>query len=462
MTSTEHTAIVIGAGLTGLSTAWGLHRAGWPVRVLEAAQEVGGVIRSRCEDGFLFETACSSIMVKHQDVWDLLAEVGLTEEVVEPQPFAKNRFIVRNGRPVPVPSGPLSFLTTPLWTTPGKLRLMTEFLVPKKQDDQEESVEAFVCRRVGREFFQYAIDPMTAGIYAGDPAALSVRHAFPKVWALEKEFGSLLKGTFGRMWAARKSGARRFQSRLISFREGIQALPLRLARKLGEAVTTEVQLLSIQPSDQGWQVDFAHPRGVTSITCRQLVVTVPTYRLPELPFPDKLRRSVQSLADLPYAPVATVACGFAREAIAHPLNGFGMLIPTQENWNVLGTLFQSSLFPGRAPEGKVLLSSFLGGALYPQLVLYGNSQARLQIVLETLEKLLGLRGKPVFHRETLWPKGIPQYNLGHDRYLQTLQEIEGTWPGLHLVGNYRDGVGAGDCLHNGLRLAARIASGKSN
>ncbi|MDX2111609.1 MAG: protoporphyrinogen oxidase [Verrucomicrobiota bacterium] len=454
----EKTALIIGAGLSGLSLAHGLSKAGWKVRVLESSDQVGGVIRSTKENGYLVEAACSSMMIKNAGVDALIHEIGLDGELCPSNPAANNRYIVRAGKLLAVPMSPLAFLRSSLWTIGGKLRLMREPFIAKRRETSEESIESFVRRRVGDEFYNYAINPMVAGIYAGDPAKLAIKHAFTKVWALEEKYGSLIKGTIGVIREGRRTGTKRYKSKLVSFKDGMQALPNRLAELLGGAVVTSARIEQIQLNgSRVWQVSYYDPnnsQGRTECYSR-LIITVPAHRLGSLPLPQPLATQLQPLAEIPYAPAATVALGFKRSAVAHALDGFGMLIPSHEGHRILGTLFQSTLFPGRAPEGHVLLTSFVGGALQPELVHNLDNTQRVSVVMEELRKLLGVREDPVYQSTTVWPRGIPQYNLGHDRFLNVMNAAETDWP-LHLCANFRGGVGAGDCITNGLDLARRI------
>lgn len=449
-------AIVVGAGLTGLSAALAFRKMGWQVTVLEERHEPGGVIRSLRENGWLVESACSSLQLKSEAMERIIVEeAGLTDEIVEPNKEAGKRYIVRDGSLVPVPSGPLSFLKTPLWTAKGKWRFFGEAFVEKSPDSRHESIAQFVTRRCGSEFYNYGINPLVSGIHAGDPERLSMRLAFPKVWELENQHGGLIRGAIASVLNGKKP---RYRKRLISFRGGMQTLPMALAKKLGDSLRLQAQILRMQPSLDGrWDVSYKKANEQTTLTADKLLITTPLWRLRELPLPSSLLAELLPLQKVEYAPVATVALGYRREQVTHPLDGFGVLVPTAERRRILGTLFHSSLFPNRAPDGHVLLTTFVGGMQNPQYA--GMVEDRLaNMAHEETDSLLKIHGPPVFRKLCRWPHAIPQYHTDYDQYLSLLTKVEHDWPGFALAGNFRGGVAAGDCLVNGWETAERLAS----
>lgn len=450
-------AIVVGAGLTGLSAALAFRKMGWQVTVLEERNDPGGVIRTIQKDGWLVESACSSLQLKSELMERIITEeAGLSSEMLEPGKEARTRYIVRNGAPVAVPFGPLSFIKTPLWTAKGKLRFFGEAFVPRSPNSHQESIAQFVTRRCGPEFYNYGINPLVSGIHAGDPERLSIRLAFPKVWELESRHGGLIKGAIAGMLKGKKKP--RYRKRLISFRNGMQSLPQAMASKLGDCLRLQARILSIrQASANRWDVSFQTDTGQTTLTADCLLITVPLWCLNRLPLPAPLLSDLLPLQKVEYAPVATVALGYKREQVAHPLDGFGMLVPTAEKRRILGTLFHSTLFPNRAPDGHVLLTTFIGGMQNPQ---YADQHegALADLAHAETDALLKIYGQPVFRSIRRWPKAIPQYHTDYDQYLAVLSQIERAWPGLVLAGNFRGGIAAGDCLVNGWETAERLAS----
>ncbi|WP_269522326.1 protoporphyrinogen oxidase [Coraliomargarita parva] len=439
---------IIGAGITGLATAWQLQRGGHESLVLESAERVGGAMQTECRGGYLAEEGPNSILLNSAEIESFFESVpGLSEQIIEARPEANKRYIVRSGQPHAVPMNPLSAITTPLWSFAGKLRVLKEPFVraAEDEDEDEESVAEFVRRRLGDELYRYAINPLVGGIYAGDPELLSLRHGFPKLYALEQEYGGLIRGALGKMRAARKSGTK-FRKRMISFKDGMHALPATIARALGPAVQTGVSIESIRQESGGWAVRWTTSAGESRHAAfKQIILTVPAHRLSDLPLESERQHELELLKSIDYPPVSVLSLGYPRAQVKHPLDGFGALVPECEGRKVLGVLFPSSLFEGRAPKGQVLLTVFIGGERQPDCAT-PHTEALMGMVQSELEALLGVSGYPGFVHHKHWPKAIPQYKLGYGQYLKTIEDIEAAHPGLHLAGNYRTGISLSYCL----------------
>ena len=346
---------VVGAGISGLSTAWFLRRSGYSVRVLEASAYPGGSVRSELSDGYLVEAGPNSTLENTDALGELIRGVGLEQQVCEANAQAKRRYILKRGELLPLPGSPLSFIKTPLFSAAGKWRLLAEPFIRRARS--EETIAQFVRRRLGHEFLDWAIDPFISGVYAGDPEQLSVQSATRKIHALEAEYGSLFVGALRRMLAGRRSGPAP-SGRMISFKQGMQAFPLAIAKDLGDSVETGVTVAELTRGRDMWQL--RDNGGGEVANADQVVFSVPAYRVADL-LQALIPDAAQRLRRIDYPPVASVATGFRRDQVGHSLDGFGFLIPRRENRQTLGSLFSSTLFPGRAPEGQVLLTSFIGG-----------------------------------------------------------------------------------------------------
>lgn len=442
---------VVGAGLAGLAAAWRLSRAGVRVRVFEAGERAGGVVRTARGGGWLAEEGPNSMADPPPAVGALLREAGLEARLLPTGPAARRRYVVRGGRPVAVPLSPPQLLASPLFSLAGRLRVLREPWAARGRGG-EESVAALARRRFGQEVLDYAVEPFVAGIFAGDPERLSARHAFPRLVAMEERHGSLLRAAAAAARERRAAGAAPGPAS-FSFAEGMEELPRALAAGLGDALRTGSAVRSLRRTDSGWEVSAGG--GDAPETFDAVILATAAHQLSGLGFEAGEAAALRALEEVRYAPIAVAALGFRREDVAHPLDGFGMLVPRVERRRVLGVLFTSTLFPGRAPEGHALLTVFLGGERNPELAALPPDE-REAVVREELAALLGVRGAPVFRHHAAWPRAIPQYVLGYGEVGARMDALERANPGLHLAGSYRAGVSVGDTLASGLAAADAV------
>lgn len=443
----SHVAI-LGAGITGLTAAWHLRQAGVQVTVFERSSRVGGAIGAHHAGAWLHELGPNSLLEGSAAVSALVRELELDSRRIYASPAARQRYVVRGGRLVAMPTSPLRFATTRLFSLRAKLKLLGEPWRIPAAPYLDESVADFVVRRLGREFLDYAINPFVGGVYAGDPALLSVRHGFPKLHALEQEHGSLIRGAL-----ARRNASGGPKGRIFSFPTGLAELPAALARKLGDAVRLHTEITAVQRLGSGWQVVSAE-NGATRIDDFDAVVcALPADALAAIDFAGvPAAHQLETLTGIPQPPVASVFTGFRCEDVAHPLDGFGVLVPQVEHGLILGTLFSSTLFPGRAPDGHVALTSFVGGMRAPELAGLDDAEI-VRIVREELARLLGVRGSPAFVHVRRWPHAIPQYVVGYQRYHDLIAAVETAAPGLFIGGTCRDGISIANCIESSRRLA---------
>jgi oxygen-dependent protoporphyrinogen oxidase len=438
---------IIGSGITALATAWQHKQSGDICTVFESSNRIGGAIQSFRQGDYLAEEGPNSLQVNSAEVDAFLDSVpGLKERVIEADPAAKKRFIVRGGKLHAVPMGPLSAITTPLWSLGGKLRLLKEPFIKPIDAELEESAADFVRRRLGEELYEYAINPLIGGIYAGDPEKLSLRYAFPKLYALEQNSGGLIRGALDKMRTARRSDTPKINKRIISFKDGLGELPQLLASALGDSVRTNIHLESIEPDRTGWTIQHRGKKEFFD----QLIVTVPAHVLSQLPFSPEIIEAFAPLQKIDYPPVSVLSLAFKRRDVAHPIDGFGALVPECEKHRILGVLFPSSIFPNRAPKDEVLLTVFIGGERQPELAT-SDTEKLQTMVLEELRPPLGVNGEPTFSHHRHWPLAIPQYKLGYGEILQQIDEIEKRFPHLKLAGNYRTGISLTYCIESSLR-----------
>jgi oxygen-dependent protoporphyrinogen oxidase len=448
--------LVVGAGLSGLVAAFRVQQAGYTVAVLEAAKRPGGVIGSHRRDGCLFETGPNSGLDTTPLINALLADLGIAGERIDASRASSRRYVVRDGRLHALPMSPGAFLRTPLFSGAAKLRLAAEPFIGKAPADREETIAQFVRRRLGREFLDFAIEPFVAGIYAGDPNELSVPAAFPRLHALEQRYGSLIRGALLGARERRKSADKaKNVASSFSFRGGMQALTDALARAVG-TVHCGVKIAALQTHARGFALSGEHVDAPLIGSARSVIVATPAYsaaRLVQALAPS----AAAALAAIEYPAVSVVVSVYRRADVAHPLDGFGFLAPAKEQPSVLGSLFSSTMFEGRAPDDRVVLTTFVGGRRNPELAALEDGPLTTAVHRE-LARLVGARAEPLWSDVTRWPRAIPQYTLGHLERLATVETAERARPGLFFCANYRGGVSIGDCVKAGHSIAERVST----
>ncbi len=415
--------VVIGSGISGLSTAFRLKKLGYDVVVYEKDDEIGGNIKTLSEKGYTFELGPQTVLAD-KEVFEFFEEVGIKPQTASPS--AKYRFIYKRGRLIPLPMSPLSFLTSPLLSFGAKLRVLREPWAPPPVKN-EESVADFVRRRLGQEFLDYIVAPFISGVYAGDPEKLSVKYATKKVYQLEQEFGSLLKG-------AMKKKALGPKGKLISFEGGLRTLIDTLAKDL--EVKTENVVLRIRKKEDRFVLDTREGKVET----KALVVSSPAYTASYL-LKDLSWSASLEFDKIDYVPVVVVNVGVKFASIPE---GFGVLVPRKEGKRILGVIFASKLFSGKAPEGKELLTVYLGGATDREVIELPDEEIS-ELVERELKEVLGVRDIDFIHIKK-WKRAIPQYTLGYGKYLELAKEMEEIHKGLFLTGNYLSGISVADCI----------------
>jgi oxygen-dependent protoporphyrinogen oxidase len=448
--SQAYDVVVIGAGVSGLVAAYTLQRRGVRVALVDAGDAPGGVIASRRHEGFLYETAANSTLDTTPLLRSLLEDLGIANERVEPAAVAAKRFIVRQGRLVALPTSPGAFVAGSAFSLRAKLRLMREPFIRPAPADADESVAAFVRRRLGSELLDYAVDPFVAGIYAGDAEAISVRAAFPRLHALEQRHGSLIRGQIA---GARERRANpetsKHAAKSFSFRGGMQTLPDALATRLSHYLPrTRVAALTSRDGG-GYDVQTTGPQ----MTARAVVLATPAYATASI-VEGAAPAAATALRAIDYAPVAVVVTAYRREDVAHDLAGFGFLVPKKERRRILGSLFSSSLFEGRAPPGHVLFTTFVGGQRDPAAPSRDDAALATAVTGE-LEALVGAC-HPLWSRIVRWPQAIPQYTIGHLARVAAVDDACAAFPGWFHCASWRGGVSVGDCVKSAHETAERV------
>jgi len=446
--------VVVGAGISGLTCAYALKKAGENVLVLEASDRPGGVIKSVAENGFLFELGPQSFSGTDA-LFQICDELDLASQLLE-APHDVPRFIFLEGKLVPVPLSPGAFFSSSLLSWHTKFSILSEVFKTSPPPNADESVASFVRAKFTPELLDRLVGPFVAGIYAGDPEELSLRAAFPTIYEAEKLSGSIIRGTI-RLAKRKNSTQHSRRPGLFSFTKGNQTLPDALAAFLGPALRVGAGIVSeIERDGDRFVLKVAGAGGAEEIRADKVVLATPTTVNADLLRSIAPAASVPSF-DIEYAPVAVVSHGYGKEQVKTDLRGFGLLIPRSQNILTLGTVWNSSLFPGRAPAHHVLVTSFIGGARKPKMH-HLSDQESADFVRREVGQILRVSGDPVIERVTNYHSAIPQYNLGHTKRLETIRQAVATVPRLWMVGNYWKGPAIGVCVENALAVAeaARI------
>jgi oxygen-dependent protoporphyrinogen oxidase len=434
-----------------LACAYHLQQAGIPVRLLEAGSRPGGVIATREKDGFRFELGPQSFL-SSEPLVALIDALGLKEQLLHADPRAP-RYIFVGGRLVPAPLAPPSLLTTPLFSAGTKWRLLTEILGHTRPPAEDESIAAFVRRKFGDELLNRLVAPFVSGIYAGDPERLSLRAAFPKLHEFEVQYGSVLRGA---MKSRPAKGTPR--AGLCSFRDGMETLPRAIAARLGDSLLLETSVAGLRhgkANGKPWfEVDIARNNRRESLAASAVVIATPAEMTSQilLSLSNKL---APLFSGIEYAPVAVVSACYRREQIQRPPDGFGFLVPRAEGLHVLGTVFNSALFAGRAPQGMDCVTSFAGGATDPKFCELSDNEITETICSE-VARVLGATGMPAATNLHRYARALPQYNLGHTETVKSLETLTAAIPGLFLAGNYLFGPSIGACVEQANQTAQAV------
>ena len=462
-----HKVIVVGGGISGLACAFRLQQLGIRALLLEASGKAGGVLATVRRNGFLFEGGpqCPRFPAS---VWTLVRELKLENEFVAGDPKAK-RYILRDGRLQPAPFSPGALLATPLLSLRSKYRLLSEVLRHSQPPTDEESLAEFVERKFGAEVLNYLVDPFVSTVFLGDARKMGMEGAFPALVEWERSRGSVVRGAILARRSKRDANASDGVSprrdshanrrtlhvtdalpSLGSFKNGMGTLAEKLAEKLDEAVRFETRVESIlslsrgnNETESGWRVRAS---GGQVFAAEAVVLALPACAAAPL-----LAQSAPQLgallAAIEYAPMSVVSSAYSRDQVRHPLDGFGFMVPSREGLHTVCTFWNSSLFPGHAKPGQVLMTSFARD----------ESDSSQTVEVENA-KILGITGAPIDRMIWKYPRALPQYNIGHAQVVREIREALGALSGVFLAGNYLAGRSIGECVEAGFQAAEKVRS----
>lgn len=446
---TDLDVAVIGGGISGLSAAWTLAGAGLRVRLFEKRHTVGGRIVSERASGFLMEHGPNALVAPAPGAEQLITGLSLCASRIERGDRVRHRYLVRDGRARALPLDPLRFFGSGFFSLGARLRLLAEPFIAPNPDD--ETIARFAERRFGSEFLDYVVDPLVGGLYAGDPAGLSVAAVFPQLKRLERDSGSIVGGLLrARLRRGGPSVSDPRRRSLFSFRDGLATLPRALGIALGDSIVTGAGVSALRPARLGFRLRVSG----RDVTAASVVIALPAYAAATL-----LQRldpqAAHAAAGIAHPPLAVVFLGYPADAFRHPLDGLGVLMPRVERRGVLGMLFSSTLFERRAPDGHVALTAYVGGARQPELANLAPREMAA-MVHDEIRSLLGARAAPILSRVRYWRYGLPQPGLDHAQRIARLRTLEASLPGFFVAGNYLNGVSTAACVDEALAVARRV------
>jgi oxygen-dependent protoporphyrinogen oxidase len=437
---------IIGGGISGLATAFYVKRLqpGWDVTILERQPHLGGTMHTVTVDGFLFETGSNGFLSNKPHTLDLVEESGASGLLVRSSDAARIRYIYTDSLHR-LPESPKAFLGTRLLSLRGKLRVLGEVLVPPKRDAADETLQSFGYRRVGREFTDVFLNAMSAGIYGSAPEVLSVKAAFPAVVGLEQDYGGLFRGMIKKK--TKKAGP---GGVLMSFAGGVGRFVEHLAGAVAAEILTDTPVAGLRRERDVYRV----AAGDRERSFDKVILATPAYVSAALL--GALDAEMASrLGEIEYSPISVVGLGY--RDLSHPLNGFGLLTTASARKEILGVLWDSSIFPDRAPAGQKSLRVMIGGQRNPDLALL-DDDALLAIALRGVRETMGVDATPDVTFVQRWERGIPNYRPGHLANVDAVFERLGAWPGLYLNSNAYYGIGVNDCVANSRRCAEQVAA----
>lgn len=445
--------IIIGGGISGLSLAYFLLKKDptLDIIVFESEEKAGGKIWTERVNGFLCEGGVNGFLDNRPRTLELASSLGLTP--LRSNDKARKRYIFSDNKLHLLPESPLSFFLSNFLSIPGRMRIIYEFFTPKGLKE-DESLADFAKRRLGAEAYEKLIDPMASGIYAGDPEKMSLKSCFPRIFELERKYGSLIKAMIKLKKEAKRTGKKIGAGPggvLTSFFDGMQVIVSSLKDYLGKRLRIKSRVVSIDKIGKKYNVFLSDNSRFEAET---VVIASPAHSTSEI-LRDFNKRLSLILGEIPYPPISVVCFGYKNEKIKNSLDGFGFLVPKREGKKILGTLWDSSIFPNRAPEGYVLMRSMIGGARSPVIAMLDDDRL-INIVMSDIKDIMELDVYPDFIRIYRHEKGIPQYLLGHEKRLEEIDSLIKQYKGLYITGNSYRGIGINDCIENSYRLAEKI------
>ncbi|MEZ5360326.1 MAG: protoporphyrinogen oxidase [Candidatus Zixiibacteriota bacterium] len=448
---------IIGGGISGLSALHFLkHRFGNTCEAVlfEKEQRLGGTIGTDRKDGFVSDWGPNGFLDKVPLTLQLVAELGADDLLDPANPKADKRFIYRNNRLHEIGASPQKFLASPLLSIGGRIRVCSEPVIKQRRSEDDESVFDFAARRIGREAAETLIVPMVSGIYGGDAKKLSLKACFPIMRQMEDQYGSLFKAMMAKKKERKSNGGPAGPGgRLTSFKTGLYQIIERIEEKYRDSIRTGIEVTSIEKDGSRFRIGFKFNE---SDMFDAVICATPSFAASDL-IKQLDARLADTLSLIPYASISVVCLGFHRDDIRHPLDGFGFLIPRTEGVRILGSIWTSSIFSGRSPQGMLQLRTMIGGATDPEAVHLSDKEL-VAITHGELTRILGISKAPSYVNIFKWPQGIPQFVMGHPDRVKQIDNFQQQYRGLFFTGNAYDGIGLNDCVVRSEKAVTQISN----
>ena len=439
--------VIIGAGITGLTTSYWLKKEGLKIKIVEAEAETGGNIKTVKHNEFIFDTGPNSGLETTPLISQLVDELDLKKEFVYANEESNKRYILRNNVLYQLPLNIREFLTTKLFTVKGKFRIMLEPFIGRSKDGDYQSLAEFVTRRLGHEFLDYAINPFVSGVFAGEPENLSVKAAFPKLYRLEEVYGGIFKGMIlGSRERKRRKEKSKQNAKMFSFRNGMSVLTDKLGNILYDDILLNHELIDIEKIECGYRLILSNNNGKIFLETRSVFLTIPAYVAANIlvKYDAELARHLSSIY---YPPILVLNIIFEKKKIGQSIDGFGFLIPAKENKSFLGAIWNGSIFPNRGNDTYTTFTIFVGGSRNADIFKHDLDNIVTK-VLEEFKDIMKIHNEPTSIQYRYWDHSIPQYSIGYIEKEKAINKFEHKNQGIFLGGNYRGGISLGDCIKN--------------
>jgi len=438
---------ILGAGISGLATAYWLQKDGYDVYVIEQKGEAGGTMETFFQEKFLIDYGPNSGLETTPLIRKLADEIGIADEMIYANESSNKRYILKHDELHPLPTSPRAFLKTKLFSTKAKFRVIAEPFIGKSNDGYYQSIAQFVKRRLGQEFLDYAIDPFVSGVFAGDPEKLSVKSAFPKLYRLEEIYGGLVKGMIkGARERKKRAEQSKQNAKMFSFKSGMQSFPKAIEQKMNNKIYFNCSVTNVKRNDFGWIIEYQKDNNTFDMNSDIVISTLPVDSAATV-FYNLDKEFQKHSSEIYYPPVMVLYLGFKKKDIVRKLDGFGFLIPSKEKRTFLGAIWNSVIFPNRCDENMAAFTLFIGGARTPNLFEIEKEKLFNQVIHE-FKSIMKIIADPIFIKERFWTKAIPQYNIGYIEHEDYFDKFEKNNPGIFISGNFRGGISVGDCVKN--------------